>query len=132
MESNIYAPESWNRLQIVVEKTLTTGAPYQLELELIRPDGHNRWANAFGGPTYDNHGKVVGLHGTLQDITDRKIAEEARRHLEERLKRAEKMEALGTLAGGVAHDLNNVLGIIVGYSEMVLDGTEKSKPNRKP
>ena len=50
--------------------------------------------------------------------------------MEERLQRAEKMEALGTLAGGVAHDLNNVLGIIVGYAEMLLDDAEKNSPLR--
>jgi CheY-like chemotaxis protein len=60
------------------------------------------------------------LAGYTIDITDRKKAEEERRSLQERLQRAEKMEALGTLAGGVAHDLNNVLGIVVGYSEMLL------------
>jgi PAS domain S-box-containing protein len=65
---------------------------------------------------------------TIQDITERKRAEEDRRILEDRLQRAEKMEALGTLAGGVAHDLNNVLGIVVGYSEMLLDDLEESSP----
>jgi len=62
----------------------------------------------------------------VRDISERKKAEEEKRSLEERLQRAEKMEALGTLAGGVAHDLNNVLGIIVGYSELILDKAEES------
>lgn len=65
-----------------------------------------------------------------EELLERKRADEERRRLEERLQRAEKMEALGTLAGGVAHDLNNVLGIVVGYSEMLLDDLETSSPER--
>jgi signal transduction histidine kinase/ActR/RegA family two-component response regulator len=64
------------------------------------------------------------------EIAVRKRAEEERKGLEERLQRAEKMEALGTLAGGVAHDLNNVLGIVVGYSELLLDGLDESSSER--
>ena len=66
----------------------------------------------------------------IEDITEHKQAEEERRMLEERLQRAEKMEALGTLAGGVAHDLNNVLGIVVGYSELLLDDLDESSSAR--
>ncbi|MGA2937906.1 MAG: ATP-binding protein [Syntrophobacteraceae bacterium] len=59
-----------------------------------------------------------------RDITESKRAEKERKRLEEHLQRAEKMEALGTLAGGVAHDLNNVLGIVVGYSELLFHTPE--------
>lgn len=68
---------------------------------------------------------------SLLDITERKKAEEARQKLEERLHRAEKMEVLGTLAGGVAHDLNNVLGVLVGYSELLLERVPEGNHLRK-
>jgi len=67
---------------------------------------------------------------TFNDITERRQAEEEKRSLEERLNRAEKMESLGLLAGGVAHDLNNVLGIVVGYAELLLLKESKSNTNR--
>lgn len=83
------------------------------------------------------HGEIINIGGRqrllsiAQDITDRNRVMEEKRSLEERLMRAEKMEALGTLAGGVAHDLNNVLGIVVGYAEMLLDEIDESSPLRK-
>jgi len=73
---------------------------------------------------------VTGTTGLARDITERKRAEEEKRNLEERLIRAEKMEALGVLAGGVAHDLNNVLGVIVGYSELLLHKEDPSSAIR--
>jgi len=81
---NIYAPESWDLLKEAVERAMKTGEPYNLELKLIRPDGTTRWVNAFGGATYDNHGRIEGLQGTVHDITERKHAEEEKRRLEER------------------------------------------------
>ncbi len=66
----------------------------------------------------------------IRDVTDRRRAEEERQNLEIKLQRAQKMEALGTMAGGVAHDLNNVLGIIVGFSEILLLDLDESSPLR--
>ncbi len=67
---------------------------------------------------------------SLVDISERKRAEEKRRELEERLQRSEKMEALGLLSGGVAHDLNNVLGVLLGYSELLLFHVDEDSPVR--
>ncbi|MFA4863188.1 MAG: PAS domain S-box protein [Bacteroidales bacterium] len=72
----IYAPQSWHILKTAVERAMKTGEPYELELELIRPDGTIRNVNAFGGAKLDIKGQIIGLYGTLQDITERKQAEE--------------------------------------------------------
>jgi PAS domain S-box-containing protein len=92
----------------------------------------NRGAWVFGkaSPLRDQSGNMIGAIESIRDITERKQAEEEKRSLQERLNRSEKMEALGTLAGGVAHDLNNVLGIVVGYAEMILDDADKSSAIR--
>lgn len=74
--STKYSPKSWHLLKTAVEKAMTKGEPYQLELELIRPDGSIRNVNAFGGANVDNNGQINGLYGTVQDITESKQAEE--------------------------------------------------------
>ncbi|NTW06580.1 MAG: PAS domain S-box protein, partial [Syntrophaceae bacterium] len=78
----------------------------------VAPAGIHQYATAT--VFRDDEGEVIAAIECIHDITERK-------DLAERLKRAEKMEALGALAGGVAHDLNNVLGVLVGYSELLAD-----------
>ncbi len=72
-----YTPESWERLRTVVARALQNGAPYQLDLEVIREDGQHRWTTARGEVLRDASGRIVKLRGTAQDITERKWAEEA-------------------------------------------------------
>jgi PAS domain S-box-containing protein len=65
---------------------------------------------------------------TIIDITDRKRGEEQRIKLEEQLFQAQKMESVGRLAGGVAHDFNNMLGVILGHAEMGMDQIDSTQP----
>ena len=93
---HIYAPESWDLLKVAVAKALKTGAPYQLELELIRPDGTSRMVNAFGGATHDKQGRTTGLYGTVQDITERKRIENERQIFQDRLAMAQQIAHVGS------------------------------------
>ena len=67
-----------------------------------------------------------------REIEERKRAEEEQKRLETQLQRAQKMEAIGTLAGGVAHDLNNILGGVINYPELLLMEMPEESPLRKP
>ena len=100
------------------------------EVEVYRKDRSRFWIAMNIHTVRDASGEILYLEGTNVDITKRKWAEDEKRRLEERLQRAEKMEALGTLAGGVAHDLNNVLGVVIGYAELLLMEMDKSSPYR--
>ena len=79
----LYAPESWKRLYATVSNTINTGEPYVLELDEIRTDGIRITTLTRGEADFDANGKTVGLHGTVQDITERKQAEEEIKHAAE-------------------------------------------------
>jgi len=79
-------------------------------------------------PIIDETGHIIGLTLFLTDITERKRAEEERERLQSQLLQAQKMESVGRLAGGVAHDFNNMLSVIIGYSELGMNQLSSADP----
>jgi PAS domain S-box-containing protein len=94
---------------------------YDGKYRIIRPDGSVRWIWARDYPVRDKLGNLKRLVGIAEDITDKK-------QLEAQFIEAQKMEVIGQLAAGVAHDFNNVLGVIMGYSELIAQDVEKDSP----
>lgn len=88
---------------------------------VVRADGAVRDVYDFTIGQFDAQGRLIYADGYLIDITERRRAEAERQRLEAQFLQAQKMEAIGRLAGGVAHDFNNVLTVINGYSELILD-----------
>ena len=104
------------------EKTVAhafeTGKPFEMEFRMRTKKDGWRWILGRGrAMEKDENGKPVRMLGTNMDLTERKT-------LETRLQQSQKLEAMGTLASGIAHDFNNILAGIIGYAELVRDGTK--------
>lgn len=109
-----------------------SGEPTEIFKHMTGAEGKEYWFQAIKVPQFDNDGNVIGLVGIARDITERKRAEEEKKKLEAQLRQAQRMEAIGTLAGGVAHDLNNILSGIISYPELLLLDLPEDSPYRKP
>lgn len=90
------------------------------ETKARKKDGSEIWVSNTTRAYFDGDGKVLYYDGVVSDITDKKEAEKAIRERNEIKARFKKMESLGLMAGGVAHDLNNILSGIVGYPDLIL------------
>ncbi|MCP4692714.1 MAG: ABC transporter substrate-binding protein, partial [Desulfobacterales bacterium] len=94
--------------------------------------GNTIWSEIVATPIRDEDGNISSALEVVVPITERKKTEEALRVSEEKLARSKRMESLGLLAGGVAHDLNNILSGIVSYPDLILMDLPEESPLRQP
>ncbi|SPE59972.1 putative Histidine kinase [Verrucomicrobia bacterium] len=99
------------------------GKRFEHEYRILRPDGTLRWILDRGFPLRNSEGKLTHYVGTAQDVTERK-------RLEAQFRQAQKMEAIGQLAGGVAHDFNNILAAMMMQAGLSLLSTDLSEDVR--
>jgi len=121
-------PESFAHVMTIFEEEMAlemagTADPKRsrvTELETYRSDGSTIWMENVSSFIRDKNGVPISVLTVSRDITDRKKAEEEKEKLQNQLIQAQKMESVGRLAGGVAHDFNNMLSVIIGRAELAL------------
>ena len=111
-------------------EALATGRPAEADTECARDDGGRFPARMHAFPVLDEDGKAAGIIEVIEDLTERKRAEEQRRQLEAQVQQAQKLESLGVLAGGIAHDFNNLLVAILGNADLALMDMSPVAPER--
>ena len=101
---------------------------YQMEKQFKHKDGHTVYGILDANTIHDGSGKPLYFLGSVLDISELKKSEEKRQELQEQLNQKHKLESVGRLAGGVAHDFNNMLSVILGHAEMALEHVAENQP----
>ncbi len=121
------APESLEILRTKVEEGIANDSTWSVEVPAVTAKGREIWLRVTGSADTED-GRATILRGAFQDVTERKRAEAERLSLENQLRQAAKMESVGRLAGGVAHDFNNMLSVILGRAELALSRLDPADP----
>ena len=112
-----------------IEKVLADTIPtYSMEKRYIRKDNSIVWVNLTVSLLRYQSGEPKYFIRVIEDITERKQSEEAKKRLEGQLRQAQKMEAIGTLAGGIAHDFNNILFPLLGFAGILKEELPPDSP----
>ncbi len=122
-----FVPEYIPKLKDAISNSLRNGTTFTIEAEVITAKGKRLWAEVRGLRRITEKENNF-LVGTFQDITERKRSEEEQKKLLNQLNQAQKMESVGRLAGGVAHDFNNMLSVIIGHAELSLEQLNQDNP----
>ncbi len=117
---NFCVPEYREIVENAPYDAVTNGQSWDLEYEIITAKGNRRRLRANGRGYFKNN-KMIKIFGFLQDITERRAMEKEREFLLDQLQHAQKMEAVGQLAGGMSHEFNNMLQAILGYAYLALN-----------
>ena len=120
--------EEANRFEELFKKVGKGSVIMGCELLLKRKDGALFHGSLSSAPVRDGSGGIIGVMGTVEDISQRIDREKSHQKVQVQLLQAQKMESVGRLAGGVAHDYNNTLGVILGYAEMILEQLSPEDP----
>jgi signal transduction histidine kinase/ActR/RegA family two-component response regulator len=128
--SDMFGASEFNRLKTYIFTDIGTGGDFSnnLELQFLSKEGFKKNVLCKIGHIPKTEKSIL----SMLDVTEMRRAEEEKSKLKSKLARSEKMEALGLLAGGVAHDLNNVLSGIVSYPDLLLIDLPEDSPFRKP
>jgi PAS domain S-box-containing protein len=106
-------PEDRERVGEYLQGAMARMTDWNVECRIRRADGQIRWIWVAGGPQGGTAGKPTRMAGIVQDITERKRTEQEVRSLEGQINHLQRLESIGRLAGGVSHDINNVLAAIM-------------------
>ena len=120
--ANIVHPDDRERVQAEVRRARAAGDGFRSEYRMVAKDGRTVWVHDESAYIHEE-GQLVRVEGFLLDVSDRKA-------LESSLVQSQKLEAVGQLAGGVAHDFNNLMSAVLGFSELVIHQLEPEHPAR--
>jgi two-component system, cell cycle sensor histidine kinase and response regulator CckA len=107
--------------QVFIDEVLAQGYVKDREIAMKKKDGSTIIVSCTTTANYNEQGEVQWLDGVMEDVTVQKS-------LEDKLRQSQKMEAIGTLAGGVAHDFNNILTAMMGYADLIKNMTDENDP----
>jgi len=128
-----FTAESWNALAVAVEAALDSGVPYQCDAQVLRPDGSHLWITARGVALRDPDGKITEMHGTVQDISERKQVEERLRALSLAIEQSPESVLITGLNGAIEY-VNDTFLRNTGYVREAVLGRNPSmlKSGRTP